>query len=363
MNGPLPAFGVCGWSGSGKTTLLVELVRRFAARGLRIAVVKHDVHGIVADRESKDSDRFFRTGADVTVVGPGEGMHRGHVSDVGWLPATVNRLDAEYDLVLLEGNKTAHLARKVWLQREATESWPAGVPGVERVLAPDDDRVAIVSALIDHWLRQRMQATPLCAGVLFGGRSGRMGQPRHLPRVHGMTWLEHIVATVRPFAEQVVLLGEGELPTGLRRLPVLPDVADRRGPIAGMLAAMRWRPGASWLFSACDLPHISSSAIDWLTGRRTPGTWAIMPSLGRTRTVEPLLAVYEFRARLLLERSVAPVDMARWPGVITPEPPDGIAEAWSKINTRRPCPASTFDGARPRRRRRDSAKLSRSGLP
>lgn len=347
MNGPLPAFGVCGWSGSGKTTLLIELVRHFVARGLRVAVVKHDVHGLNADREGKDSDRLFRTGADVVVAGPGERMGREHVSDADWLPMVVNRLDAEYDLVLIEGNKTANFARKVWLQREATEAWPAGVPGIERVLAPNDCRATIVAAMVDDWLRRRIQATPLCAGVLFGGRSERLGQPKHLLRVHGVTCLEQVVATVRPFVEQVVLLGAGEVPMSLRGLPVLPDVTDGRGPIAGMLAAMRWRPGASWLFSACDLPQISSAAVDWLTAQRTPGAWAIMPTLAHTRMVEPLLAIYEFRARSFVERSVAPVDVAGWPGVTTPEPPREIEDAWLNVNTPRLLRASASDCGRP----------------
>jgi molybdopterin-guanine dinucleotide biosynthesis protein MobB len=100
---PLPAFGVCGWSGSGKTTLLVEIVRHLAARGLKVAVVKHDVHAIDTDREGKDSDRFFRSGADVVACGPGERVRRWHESDVDSLPVTLQRLDAKHDLVLVEG--------------------------------------------------------------------------------------------------------------------------------------------------------------------------------------------------------------------------------------------------------------------
>ena len=129
------------------------------------------------------------------------------------------------------------------------------------------------------------------------------------------------------------MLGDGEVPASLRGVPVLPDVPERSGPIAGMLSAMRWRPDASWLFSACDLPLISAAAVDWLTKRRVAGAWAIMPRLAKTQVVEPLFALYEFRSGFLLERSRAPYDLARLPEVITPEPPEDLARAWSNVNT------------------------------
>ena len=61
----LPIFGVCGYSGSGKTTLLEQVVPRLLRRGLRVVVVKHDVHGIAPPAPNKDDDRLFRAGADV----------------------------------------------------------------------------------------------------------------------------------------------------------------------------------------------------------------------------------------------------------------------------------------------------------
>ena len=56
----LPVLGVCGWSGSGKTTLIEAILPAFRAKGLKIAVIKHDVHGLDIDRPGKDSDRLFR---------------------------------------------------------------------------------------------------------------------------------------------------------------------------------------------------------------------------------------------------------------------------------------------------------------
>jgi molybdopterin-guanine dinucleotide biosynthesis protein MobB len=64
----IPVLGMAGWSGSGKTTLLEGLLPRLRARGLRVAVVKHDAHGLTLDREGKDSQRFARAGAEAVAL-------------------------------------------------------------------------------------------------------------------------------------------------------------------------------------------------------------------------------------------------------------------------------------------------------
>jgi molybdopterin-guanine dinucleotide biosynthesis protein MobB/molybdenum cofactor biosynthesis protein MoaC len=68
----VPVLCFAGWSGSGKTTVIENLLPRLKARGLRTAVVKHDVHGLGPEKENKDSARFRRAGAaQVVLSGPG----------------------------------------------------------------------------------------------------------------------------------------------------------------------------------------------------------------------------------------------------------------------------------------------------
>ncbi len=329
----LPAFGICGWSGSGKTTLLVEVVRRLVARGMKIAVVKDDVHGHQMDCHRKDSDMLFHAGADVVLTGPEDGFSRFRSGGSATLEAIVSHLDLAHDLVLLEGHKSANIARKVWLLKDSTEICPLlPAPGLS-VLAPAEDRAEAVMTMIDSWMAERRARTPVCAGVLIGGASSRMRAAKHLLSWGDGTWLEHIVTAVRPAVSEIALLGAGRVPGPLCELAVLPDVPGKQGPLAGMLAAMRWRPDAAWLFVACDLPRISTAAVEWLLGRRAPGVWAVMPRLPGAGGPEPLFAVYEFRARAYLESSSAPSMVADKAGVITPEPPSALAEAWANMNT------------------------------
>ena len=333
MTPALPAFGVCGWSGTGKTTLLAQLARHLAARRLRVAVVKHASHGLDADSRGKDSARLYRAGADVVMAASSEIRQHCHATDAPSLAAVVEQLVPWHDAILVEGFKSVPLQRKLWLARTPGESPPAAAVGVTHVLAPGPRRFEQARRLLEDWLQELIRGTPVCGGILIGGGSRRMGRPKHLLRSGGGTWLEQIAQAVRPFVDQLVLLGAGEVPPVLRSLARLPDAPDQRGPKAGMLSAMRWQPRVTWLFVACDLPWITGEALQWLLDTRAPGVWATLPQLTGAPGPEPLLAHYDWRARRLLEDCRAPAELARHPAVILPTPPATIADAWRNFNT------------------------------
>ena len=57
-----------GFSGSGKTTLIEKIVKKLSDDGVRVATIKHDVHGLDIDKVGKDSYRYSVAGAKVSVV-------------------------------------------------------------------------------------------------------------------------------------------------------------------------------------------------------------------------------------------------------------------------------------------------------
>ena len=329
-----PAFGICGYSGSGKTTLILELVRRLSALGLKVGVIKHDVHGLDVDREGKDSDRIFRAGADVLMRGPDELFLRSHNNQEADLETILNFFCPHYDLVLLEGHKSTPFVDKVWLLKDEKESCPSEASNVKRVLGRDEDRAALVLQMMQEWLAARWLSTPVCAGVLIGGESRRMGRPKHLLTASdGRTWVETIVSVVEPLVGQVALLGKGDVPESLLRLPALPDIEDKQGPLAGIFAAMRWRPDVSWLFMSCDTPLISEEALRWLLSNRKPGVWAVLPRRTDSGMAEPFPGWYDFRSRLLLEKCSGPAALASHEKVVTPLIPREFMTAWTNVNT------------------------------
>ena len=350
MLADLPVFGIFGRHESGKTTLIEALLERLRARGLSVAVAK--VHGsrLDVDRPGKDSDRLFRAGADVWMQGKDQALVRAHASSArpcAAKPATQGEAEVpageladlarRYDLVLVEGRKRA-ACPKVWILGEGETAPPPDAGDCLAVLPRGPGRLDDAWRVLDACLAERWRRTPVVGCVLIGGRSSRMGRPKHLLRTGGRTWLERTVEALRPAVGRIVLVGPGDVPPALADLARLPDAPDAEGPMAGVLAAMRHAPWASHLVAACDLPDLTAEAAGWLLSTRSPGVWATLPHLPGRPGPEPLLAHYDFRARTILEDLAAagrfsPSLLAGHPKVVTPAPPPDLAPAWANVNT------------------------------
>lgn len=302
MTQRLPIFGVCGAKGSGKSALIQQALPRLRRRGLTVAVVQSDAR------------------------------------EAGPAPAALAEAARRADLVLAESREPAGLPC-VWLAGGGAGGPPADAAPPLAVLGADAGRLAAFLELLEHWLAAQWRRTPVFGCVLIGGRSTRMGAPKHLLRSGRRTWIERTVRLLRDAAERVAIVGEGAVPDELAGEVRLSDAPDGRGPLAGLLAALRWAPHASWLVAACDLPHLSPDALDWLLATRAPGVWAALPRLSGSPGIEPLLAHYDFRALPLLEEVAAggpprPARIAGSPKVISPCPPPELVPAWTNVNTK-----------------------------
>ncbi len=108
----IPVLGLAGWSGSGKTTLLEKLIPALKARGVRCAVIKHDVHGLSESDEGKDSRRFLEAGAAACILcGPEPGASPGSLEEALALVENV-------ELCLVEGFKNADIPQ-IGISRKA----------------------------------------------------------------------------------------------------------------------------------------------------------------------------------------------------------------------------------------------------
>ncbi|WJH35270.1 molybdopterin-guanine dinucleotide biosynthesis protein MobB [Paenibacillus sp. CC-CFT747] len=70
----VPHVAFVGYSGSGKTTVAVQVAARLKAGGLRVGVLKHDVHGMSLGSSGKDTDHYWRSGADRVVLDSPDGL-------------------------------------------------------------------------------------------------------------------------------------------------------------------------------------------------------------------------------------------------------------------------------------------------
>lgn len=237
------------------------------------------------------------------------------------------------DILLLENDRELGLPQ-ILLDEACTIADADSV-----VLATFDlDRQTAVQNILDG-LQQKLAVRPVWACILMGGRSSRMGRPKHLLLdAEGRTWLERTVHTVRPQVAGVVLSGPGEIPAGLGFLPRLADIPNVGGPLAGILSAMRWQPDVSWLFLACDMPEVTAEAVAWLLGERKAGRWGTVPTRAGLKLVEPLFAGYEPQCAALFEQMCA-AGIRRISRIVDFEKinvvqiPDHLQASWQNINT------------------------------
>jgi len=150
-------LAICGWQASGKTALIEQLVRQLCARGMRVAVAKHADRPLRLDAKGTDSTRIFEAGADVLACDERQTFTRSHggVS----LPQALEKLGRGYDVILIEGHKSAPLP-KIWLLREGEESPPPGLTELRACLKPGAERLDAALRILDAELKSRGRTAP-----------------------------------------------------------------------------------------------------------------------------------------------------------------------------------------------------------
>ena len=129
-------IAVSGVKNSGKTTFLAALIPELKALGLQAAVIKHDGHSFLPDREGTDTFRLLEAGALGTAVFDGEKFQA-----VKYAPVSETQLSAlfpEADLILLEGFKHSPYP-KIEILRSAVSREPACDPATLLALVTDTE--------------------------------------------------------------------------------------------------------------------------------------------------------------------------------------------------------------------------------
>lgn len=186
-------------------------------------------------------------------------------------------------------------------------------------------------------------AVKLNAVVLAGGESRRMGEDKAQISLSGQTQLERVCALADDVCDNVfVSVRNFESADALRkRFPLLQDVEDAAGPLAGILAALLHDPTSDWLVLACDLPLLDNATLSALASAAKADRESAAIAIGseqQTGLPEPLCAVWRanmielIRARLANDqlcarkclilsgaRIIAPVTAGALDNMNTPE--------------------------------------------
>jgi molybdopterin-guanine dinucleotide biosynthesis protein B len=136
-----PVFIFVGHSGAGKTTLVEKLLAELTSRGLRAATIKHAHHKVALDTEGKDSWRYKRAGAVISMLVTADALQLVADAVDRREPAQLAaRFLGEADLVLAEGFSLAP-GEKIEILRRACGKAPrcAVADGLIAIVTDIDD--------------------------------------------------------------------------------------------------------------------------------------------------------------------------------------------------------------------------------
>lgn len=263
------------------------------------------------------------------------GVRAALVADIESEKSRIRTLSCSHDLVIVSSplDIDSASARFTENTESAEAEYSTGVFSCQRFEEIDNSW-----PVIREWLQSCMARTPVLGCVLIGGKSSRMGRPKHLlPAPDGKTWLENTIVRLRPHVNEIVVSGAGELPAGLANVTRIEDLPGAVGPIAGVGSVLEKRPFSSCIVVACDMPDLSAEGISWLLSKRAPGRIAVVPKNRITGHSEPLFAWYDFRCRPCF---LAAIGSARFGmheifgcrGVYQPEIPPEISRQWRNVN-------------------------------
>lgn len=102
-------------------------------------------------------------------------------------------------------------------------------------------------------------AEPAIGAVLVGGASSRMGHPKPLVEIAGVSMFEHVVAALATAGLDVAVVGAG--PTPHHDHPVIGDPPGLAGPVAGIAAALEHAGNRPVFVVATDQPYVTPPTI------------------------------------------------------------------------------------------------------
>jgi molybdenum cofactor guanylyltransferase len=145
-------------------------------------------------------------------------------------------------------------------------------------------------------------SAPLYGLILAGGSSSRMQRDKAALKYQGQTQLDRAFDLARRHVDRVyvsVRAAQIAEPTRAGK-PMIVDSFSGEGPIIGIRSALAAYPDAAWLVLACDLPFLSDAAVEQLLRERDPATVATAFKSAYDGLPEPLCAIWEPGAAMLL---------------------------------------------------------------
>jgi len=147
-----------------------------------------------------------------------------------------------------------------------------------------------------------MQSDDICAVILAGGRSRRMGFNKALISVQGKPLISLLIDRIRPLTERIFISSNDPSAYTFLNFPVLADFYKGQGPLAGFHSAMHQNECSLFLIIACDLPNLQLPILHRLISF-CDGYDAAIPRTSNG-IAHPLCAVYRRTCLPIIESSL-----------------------------------------------------------
>jgi molybdopterin-guanine dinucleotide biosynthesis protein MobB len=134
----IPLVSFVGRSNTGKTTVIEGLIPILRERGLKVAVIKHHPHDFEIDIPGKDTHRYKKAGATMSILASPRKV--AVVEDAEMevtLAEIISRYVHDVDLLVIEGFKRENIPKIEVFRRKEGEDLP--------VCAGDQNLIAIIT--------------------------------------------------------------------------------------------------------------------------------------------------------------------------------------------------------------------------
>lgn len=332
----VPVLSFVARSGTGKTTFLEKLLPALGALGLRVMVIKHDVHGFEVDKEGKDTWRLRKAGASKVLIANAEhmalmGPTGGEIS----LRALVARYGGDVDLVITEGYRRSGMPKILVARRGAAQPFDPRAPEVSEAIAavtdsplpldpsipqlPLDDPGPCAELIADLVGRETSERA-LTGVVLAGGVSARMGCDKAQLTFGGSPLLPQLVDRLLPLCSGGVLVVRRDSSQRLPQLPagarVVDDLLPEHAALGGLYTGLALAPTPHVFLAACDMPLLDAGLVGWMAASGPAGTDVLLPvASGRP---QPLHAIYSHHCLAAIKEALLSGEfrMDGWHGAV-----------------------------------------------
>jgi molybdopterin-guanine dinucleotide biosynthesis protein A len=133
-------------------------------------------------------------------------------------------------------------------------------------------------------------AADVSAFILVGGKSSRMGSDKAFVTLDGRTLLARALDLASSIAPNVYIVGDPAKFASFA--PVVQDIFQNCGPLAGIHAALRASQNELNLILAVDVPFLSPTLLQYLITRARNANSAAVTAAHTAEGWQPLAAVY-----------------------------------------------------------------------